>query len=129
MEDGTPGEVRQLIEAGADVKALDKNTATPLFMAAYFNADIEVFKLLIDAGSDVNAQVGHVVAMIIDGGRDAEPRRLEGGGPSVLMAAAGFHHNPEVIRLLVGEGAEVHIRSEEDAFVDGGGFQSNAWSD
>ena len=51
-----PEEVRQLIRAGADVNAKNKDGMTPLMLAAGNNPNPEVLKVLIEAGADVNAK-------------------------------------------------------------------------
>ncbi|HEY2380499.1 MAG TPA: ankyrin repeat domain-containing protein [Terriglobia bacterium] len=45
---------KALIEAGADVNAVDKNAITPLFMAISNNR-IEMARMLIDRGANINA--------------------------------------------------------------------------
>ena len=50
---GAPPEVYEvLIKAGAKVNQPDKDGATPLLRAAQFNAQIEIYQLLIGLGVD-----------------------------------------------------------------------------
>ncbi len=51
----TVGSARQLIQAGGDVNAKDKNGWTPLHGAAFYGY-VEIAELLIGAGADVNAR-------------------------------------------------------------------------
>ena len=51
-----PEKVRQLIQAGANVNAKNKDGLTPLMLAARDNTNPEVLKVLLEAGTDVNAQ-------------------------------------------------------------------------
>lgn len=52
---GSVEDVRIALEAGADVKARDEDTATPLMRAAWQNENPEVVRLLLDAGADLEA--------------------------------------------------------------------------
>ena len=48
-------QIRRLIDAGADVNAVDKKYGRTLLRIVAFSGCPEVVKLLIDAGADVNA--------------------------------------------------------------------------
>ena len=52
---GSMESVRILLDRGADVKARNKSEATPLIYGAY---NFDKARLLVEKGSDVNAEVG-----------------------------------------------------------------------
>ncbi len=60
--------------------------------AIWQNTNLEVIKLLIASGADVNA------------------RNRKTGDITVLMTGAFLGRNPEVIKLLLDSGADVHAR-------------------
>ena len=43
------------MERGADINAFDYNKWTPLHWAARYNNNVDVLKLLIEKGADVNS--------------------------------------------------------------------------
>jgi len=45
-----------LIDDGSDVNAQDQTQGTPLHYAVYFSGDVEIVKLLIAKGADINAK-------------------------------------------------------------------------
>jgi ankyrin repeat protein len=50
--------VRDLIERGASINSRDENAWTPLMQATQGN-HLAVVKVLLDAGADINAEIGH----------------------------------------------------------------------
>lgn len=90
-QSGSPQEVAMAIEAGEDANAQDADGTTALMLAAAFNEDAGVVKVLVDAGANVNA------------------RDLNGVTP--LMYAANFNENPSVARILIEAGADVNLQS------------------
>ena len=89
---GTGAVARALIDAGAPVDGLPKDAETPLMTAASYG-DLEVARILVDAGADI----------------DARARADSGGVPggTALMHAAVFGMT-DVLDLLVEAGGQAH---------------------
>ncbi|MEP6716672.1 MAG: ankyrin repeat domain-containing protein [Terriglobia bacterium] len=76
-------DVRRLLEQGADVNAVDPAGRTPLLYAAGSDlVPLDVVKLLVERGSDVNAKVGHPNA-VDTGWSVLDVARLRGNTPVV----------------------------------------------
>ena len=91
---GTPQEVREALDKGADVNAY-KAGMTPLMDAAAYNTNAEVITILLNAGADLEA------------------RDHRGGiGGTALDWAAYCGKNPEVVALLLKAGANVEVCTE-----------------
>ncbi len=90
---GTPDEVQAAVRAGADVHARNALGQTPLFLAAWRNADPGVISALLDAGARVN---------------EGSNKRS-----TPLMIASGYNANPAVIEELVAAGARLEDRNED----------------
>jgi Fe-S cluster biogenesis protein NfuA len=86
--------LRALLKAGADPKAVSKVGWTPLMCAACYGS-ADAVQILIDAGSDVNAQDKNC------------------GGQSVLMwAARSQKQSSEKVRALLKAGANLKLESD-----------------
>jgi ankyrin repeat protein len=83
--------MRPLIEAGADVKMVDKDGAAPLHKAIFME-NSEAMRVLVKAGADVN---------LAEKGERWTP----------LDRAAG-HDRVEAVRVLVDAGADVKCADE-----------------
>ncbi len=81
---GTETEIREALEAGADIHAVNKSHATALMFAVRHNS-AEAVNVLLEAGADVNAQ-------------DDE------GNTALIYAAA--HCDEDVLEVLTGHGAD-----------------------
>ncbi len=112
------GTVRLLADAGVDVNAtatLEGDTTlrggTPLLNAAA-NGNLEVVKLLLAKGADVNTSSGpaEVVKALLDAGADVNAREVRGMTP-LMLAVATDRQNPEIIRLLLDKGADLETKS------------------
>ena len=111
-----PGEVKRLIDQGADVNATDEDGNTALMYASAEGHTV-IVSMLIEAGADVNAKdidgltalmlasgEGHTetVSTLIKAGADVNAKTKEGW--TALMAAADEGH-PEIVKLLKKHGA------------------------
>ena len=99
--------IQALLEAGADVKAVDKDQETVLMLAARTDHRAEtstrvaLLKLLIDRGSDVRA-------------RDKNgSTALHYAVAQIMTEGGGFIARPEVVRLLLENGAEVNAKDNQ----------------
>ena len=116
------GELRALLEQGAEVNEREGDGATALHWASYWD-DLESADLLIRAGADVNAanDLGATplwltaengsVAMarrLLDAGADPNATLLL--GETVVMTAAGSG-SADLVELLVSKGADVNARA------------------
>ena len=115
---GDLGEVQALIENKADVNAVNKDGATPLFMAAQ-GGHREIMALLLDHGADakqarrndgvsplyIAAQQGHreIVALLLNHGADAKQGTTNG---RTALHVAAFHGHREIVALLLKHGAD-----------------------
>jgi ankyrin repeat protein len=75
VKKGTPNQVQEAIEAGADLRAQDKDGWTPLMYAAKNNPNPEVITTLLKAGADSDAQDKNGVAPISWTGRPLRRRK------------------------------------------------------
>ena len=122
-----PEKVRQLIQAGADVNAKNKDGWTPLMIAAALNSNPEVLKVLLEAGADVNAQkedgvtplmvaaiknTPEVLKVLIEAGADVNAKDTDGLTP--LMLAAQHNPNPKALTALLEAGADAKTKNNED---------------
>ena len=95
-----------LIQAGADVNVKDESGTTPLMWAARVNNNTEVLKILIQSGADVNARIEKQDFTQIDDFSLSEYYKLY-EGYTLLMLAAKYNNNPEVLSVLIQAGATV----------------------
>jgi len=102
----------------------NKNEETALHLAAQYNDDPEVIKLLINAGANINHTKGpysctilmgaaqcnnpEVIKVLIDAGADVNQTTTYGS--TVLMFAACGNKNVEVIKLLLNTGADINAK-------------------
>lgn len=87
---GTLQDLQAAISNGADVNAQDRAGWTSLMLAAWYNQNPDIVRILLKAGADVNAQVN---------------------GTTALMFAAMLNSNPEVITALLNAGADVKAKN------------------
>ena len=121
---GTTDIMQALLDAGADVHAANRRSATALHWAI---ADAAKVKLLMMNGADVNAKTvegrtalhgaaslpagAPVVAMLLEVGAEVDARSLVGQTP--LFAAAGA--SVDNVRLLLDKGANPNAVSQTGA--------------
>jgi uncharacterized protein len=121
IETGRLAAASELIEAGADVNAAQRDGTTPLHWAAY-KLDVELTRLLLDnrarvnvanrfgatpLGEAVKGANREIVSMLLDAGADVESPNLDGQTALMLAATSG---SVEVARLLLAHGADVNAR-------------------
>jgi ankyrin repeat protein len=103
-----------------ELEARDVRGATPLMYAAAFG-NFETFKLILDAGSDVNAHNNHNATALLWAARDTERAKLliERGadvnaasteGQTPLIAASSQRDGSPVVALLVAKGANLDFQ-------------------
>lgn len=120
---GDVQQVRQLIAAGADVRAPNQFGATPMALAAVV-ADPAMLQVLLNAGADADspnaegetalmvvARTGNVEAakLLLKSGANLQAREQWGGQTALMWAAA--QRQPEMIRFLLSRGARVNERA------------------
>ena len=90
IERGSPQLVRQAIrKSGVDIDTPNSWGTTPLIYAAMMHDDLEIVRILLEAGADVNA--------------------VDSGGYTALMEAV-LNSNTPMVSLLLAHGADVHSR-------------------
>ena len=113
--------ITDLLAAGADINASDKLSGfTPIVIATVRN-NLEIFKLLQEAGADLqqidkrnntllhhaafenDAEIGAI--LLAEGDFDLEARRSQYGFTPLLVAA--FEGHVEMVELLVEHGADI----------------------
>ena len=115
--DGDLDEVRELIDAGADVNLAQADGTTPLLWAAYHSYP-EMVTALVEAGADPDAanQFGitpllqasrygatPVIRALLDGGATLESKHPEGETPLMAAARAG---SADAVSLLLERGSD-----------------------
>ncbi|HYR59290.1 MAG TPA: ankyrin repeat domain-containing protein, partial [Chthoniobacteraceae bacterium] len=116
---------RALIEAGAEVNALDRERSTPLHQAA-MSPWPSLARMLIEAGAKVNAQnttgltplhnaalfgSPETVAFLLDHGADPEGRAMLVGVPPLLMAVT--RGELRTVEILLDHHADVNALGPE----------------
>jgi ankyrin repeat protein len=93
VEGGTPQDIKNAVNQGADVNARDAvNGWTPLMYAARYNRNPGAIAALLDSGAKIDSRADD--------------------GSTPLMCAAANNTNPEVIATLVKHGAQINARAD-----------------
>lgn len=117
-----------LLDAGADINAVDTNGRTPLYDALPY-AEPEIIQRMIASGADVtqpdgagrtplqflsgrNHPAADIIAILVDAG--ADPNRSDPGGSTPLHRAATSEAAENVV-ALVGAGADIESRNADNA--------------
>lgn len=124
VERDAAGIAEALLRAGADVTAANDYGVTAASLAC-LNRNAAMLESLLAAGSDPNAATSmgetllmtcvgtgaaDAVAMLLErGAADVNAREASYGQTALMRAAA--RDNPEIVRLLLAHGADIHARS------------------
>jgi len=123
--DSTIAIFKFLISEGLDVNVADRSGYTPLHNAARNNNDVEVIKLLVDAGADVMAEVYHIylwtplhsaicnknveiAKYLVSVGADVNAGLLE----CMPLYQSICHYNLEAALFLIAAGADANAPAE-----------------
>jgi len=116
----TLDDVKALIQKGLDVNQPMEDMRTPLHIAAEYSNNPELFRLLLNAGANIDP-VGNnetpfetvlrkdnieLVKLFIDAGVNIH--RVNNNGKTPLEHAAIYCKNPEIFRLLISKGATIN---------------------
>ena len=121
----SPDRVQQALEDGADPNEQDEYGLTPLALAIIENQDVEIVRVLIDAGADVNLPTTEgvtplhratnsdpaVVELLVEAGADVNARNASGELPIHNIARDGTLENA---------GALLRAGAEANAVDDSG---------
>ncbi|WP_294249115.1 ankyrin repeat domain-containing protein [Propionivibrio sp.] len=118
---GDPGEIKGLLDAGAEIDSRDALGRTPLHMAAFYG-HLKATEVLIGSGADINAKdrVGMTplhAAVLSGGRREVEMLLSKNAGINIksddgqtalhLSAATG---QPKLTKFLIERGADPKIK-------------------
>ena len=124
-QSGTPEEVQQAIEKKANLEEVDQIDRTPFMLAVLYNDDIEVSRVLVEAGSPLDhldvsdmsalhyaveySRSPELVELLLKAGSDANTMSIY--NRTALMTAAAFNH--PAVPLLLSFGADPKAIDEE----------------
>lgn len=117
--------IHEMLNSGERVDARNSvHGLTALHYAAQLSKDVEVAKLLLDEGADVNARDNYgstplhyanrnseVAEILVERGADVRARN---NGDSTPLHRAVYTDNEDVVRLLLKEEVDVNARDDDD---------------
>jgi len=120
-QSGNTAAILDLLKKGLDVNARDDQDGRTILMHAAWFGHIDVMRILIDKGADVNAKNkngatalilaadkgnAEIVSFLIDKGADFNSK--DGNGTALMLAAN--KGNAEFVRFLIDKGADVNAK-------------------
>lgn len=125
---GSTEEIKQMINSGANVKAVDPKGRNAFSIASIFNGKPEVAKVLKNGGVNINAQDANgytpLMLSVLSGGNSypfvqellklgASTKLTTRSGISTLSVAAGSTVDERVIEALIKHGADVNHKNKD----------------
>lgn len=116
--------VRQHIKAGSDINVLESTRKSTLLITAAYFGRLEVAKILIDAGAELNIKNNdgatalhtavafsrtEVAKILIDAGADLNIKNNDG---STALHTAAFFCNVEIVAALLENGADKTLKNK-----------------
>ena len=124
-DDNDLTEVKKLLAIGVDVNVADKNAHTTALAEAVASGNLELVRMVLNAGADINARnnSGQTALMRLDDDSSAEivnalvyagakVNLKDEDGDSALLVAAALEKT-EVLKALLDAGAKVNTRNKE----------------
>ena len=123
IQNADPGAVKLLLDRGSNPNVRDRDD-TPALMAATLYAGSDTVKLLLDRGADPNVPnaAGATALMwaipdfakakvLVEHGADVNARSSN-FGRTPLLVAASYPGTVEILKLLLGKGADLHAKDK-----------------
>jgi ankyrin repeat protein len=116
--------VKLLIAAKANVNARDAGKYTPLIQTFGRDTHIEIARLLLDSGADVNASTSWGSTVLGDAAKDGNERMVElllARGASInrsehdgytALSRAAMNGHDRVVEILLAHGADVNLKTK-----------------
>ncbi|MGC1523787.1 MAG: ankyrin repeat domain-containing protein [Steroidobacteraceae bacterium] len=126
------GKIRQLTDAGANVNELNASGYSPLHLASSSGINIEILRLLLAKGAEVDARskdhrgfgftsliiaAGNdnleVTAALLEAGASVNTTRGDGMQTPLMSAAGQRAANPQLVKLLLRAGADIRGKGKD----------------
>ncbi|KAL1640284.1 hypothetical protein SLS58_007100 [Diplodia intermedia] len=123
--------ITYLLDNGADVNVRTPQTA-PIYDVCY-TGDVEILRLLIERGVELNISVGNgwtplhaayqnaeLVRVLLDAGAEIDKIHKESGVSALFLAALGDHE--KTVRVMLQYNADINLRSHPVAYHQMDGY-------